>query len=119
WFAGAHSNVGGAYGNDGMANCALHWIVEEAKGQGLEIDDAFLKPYRCFSRDTLGTPYSLMYRIADTLRLKAGKGKRALSGHPETANLSIDRSAIKRFCSDPADFETMSEPYRPDELVKI
>ncbi|MEP3331635.1 DUF2235 domain-containing protein [Sedimentitalea sp.] len=120
WFAGAHGNVGGSYGNDGMANCALHWIVDEAKAQGLEIDEAFLKKYRRFSRDTLGDPNSLMYRLADTFRLKSGKGKRTLQGYPETANLSIDPSAIQRFCSDPADFpKTMTEPYRPEELVKI
>ena len=44
WFAGAHANVGGSYGNDGMANCALHWIVGEAKAHGLEIDEEFLSP---------------------------------------------------------------------------
>jgi uncharacterized protein (DUF2235 family) len=120
WFAGAHANVGGSYGNDGMANCALHWIVDEAKAHGLEIDEAFLKKYRCFSRDTLGNPYTLIYRAADTLRLKSGQGKRNLSGYPESANLSIDPSAIQRFCSDPADYpKTMTEPYRPDEVVKI
>ncbi len=120
WFAGAHGNVGGSYGNDGMANCALHWIVNEAKVHGLEVDEAFLKKYRGFSRDTLGNPYTLMYRVADALRLKSGKGKRVLAGYPETANLSIDPSAIERFCSDPADYpKTMSEQYRPAELVKI
>ncbi len=120
WFAGAHANVGGSYGNDGMANCALHWIVGEAKAHGLEIDEVFLRKYRCFSRDTLGDPYTLMYRVADMLRLKSGKGKRALLGFPETANLSIDPSAIKRFCSDPADYpKTMTKPYRPNELVEI
>ncbi len=120
WFAGAHANVGGSYGNDGMANCALRWIVGEAKALGLEIDEAFLGKYRCFSRDTLGDPYSFMYRLADAIRFKSGKGKRALSGYPETANLSIDPSAIERFCSDPADYpKTMTERYRPGELVKI
>lgn len=120
WFAGAHANVGGSYGNDGMANCALHWIVGEAKAQGLEVDEGFLGKYRSFSRDTLGDPYTLTYRIADTLRFKAGKGKRVLEGYPEKANLSIDPSAIERFCSDPADYpKTMPEPYRPSELVKI
>lgn len=120
WFAGAHGNVGGSYGDDGMANCALHWIVGEAKAHGLEIDEAFLNKYRCFSRDTLGNPYTLMYRIGDALRFKSGKGNRTLNGYPETANLSIDPSAIQRLCSDPDDFpKAMTEPYRPAELVKI
>ncbi|WIY23746.1 phospholipase effector Tle1 domain-containing protein [Parasedimentitalea psychrophila] len=46
WFAGAHANVGGSYGNDGIANCALHWIVDEAKTHGLDVDEAFLEKYR-------------------------------------------------------------------------
>lgn len=120
WFAGAHANVGGSYGNDGMANCALHWIVREAKAHGLEVDMDFLAKYRPFSRDFLGEPYTLMYRIADILRFKVGKGKRALQGYPETANLTIDPSAIERFCSDPDHYRTtMTEHYRPQELVKI
>ena len=54
------------------------------------------------------------------LRRKSGKGKRSLTSYRETANLSIDPSAIQRFCSDPADYpNTMTEPYRPNELVKI
>lgn len=103
-----------------MANCALHWIIDEAKSQGLEIDEAFLRYYKPFSQDTLGNPYTLMYRLADALRFKYGKGKRALEGYPATANLSIDPSAIKRFCSDPSNYpKTMTEPYRPEALVKI
>ena len=31
WFAGVHSNVGGSYAPDGLANEALHWIVEKAE----------------------------------------------------------------------------------------
>src|SRR5437588_213063 len=30
WFPGVHSNVGGGYSPDGLANEALHWIVEKA-----------------------------------------------------------------------------------------
>ncbi|WIY23747.1 hypothetical protein [Parasedimentitalea psychrophila] len=61
-----------------------------------------------------------MYRLADTLRCKSNNGKRVLKGYPETANLSIDPFAIERFCSDPADYpKTMSQPDRPEELVKI
>src|SRR5207253_7515445 len=40
WFPGVHSNVGGGYTPDGLANEALHWIVEEAERLGLETDGA-------------------------------------------------------------------------------
>ena len=33
WFPGVHSNVGGGYAPDGLANEALQWIVEKAEGR--------------------------------------------------------------------------------------
>jgi uncharacterized protein (DUF2235 family) len=50
WFAGVHSNVGGSYSPDGLANEALHWMVEKAEGHGLEFDGPFLAKYTpCFN----------------------------------------------------------------------
>jgi hypothetical protein len=50
WFAGVHCNVGGGYSPDGLANEALHWIVEKAEGLGLEFDSKYLKPFApCFN----------------------------------------------------------------------
>ena len=50
WFAGVHSNVGGSYSPDGLANEALHWMVEKAEALGLEFDPAYLAHYRpCFN----------------------------------------------------------------------
>jgi uncharacterized protein (DUF2235 family) len=42
WFAGVHSNVGGGYSPDGLANEALHWMVEKAEALGLEFDQNYL-----------------------------------------------------------------------------
>ena len=42
WFAGVHSNVGGGLRWDGLANCALRWIAEEAASFGLEMREDFL-----------------------------------------------------------------------------
>lgn len=119
WFPGAHANIGGSYGNDGLANSALHWIVEEAKALGLAIDEAFLAKYRPFPQDELGDPHTYLYKIAEALRFKLGSGKRSLDGHPTAGMLSLDPSVIKRLCSDPANFEDMPMPYRPDEVVRI
>lgn len=64
WFAGVHSNVGGSCTPDGLANEALHWIVEKAEKLGLEFDDAFLAHYLpCFNsqmQDSMTTMYRLM-----------------------------------------------------------
>ena len=43
WFPGVHSNVGGGYAPDGLANEALHWIAGKAQALGLAVDDDFLK----------------------------------------------------------------------------
>lgn len=39
WFAGVHSDVGGGYEEDGLANIALKWMIGEAEKKGLYIDD--------------------------------------------------------------------------------
>jgi uncharacterized protein (DUF2235 family) len=41
WFAGTHSDVGGSYPEteSGLAQIALQWMVEEAAGSGLLIDE--------------------------------------------------------------------------------
>jgi len=43
WFAGAHSDVGGSETPDGLANQALHWLVERATALGLGVDEQYLK----------------------------------------------------------------------------
>jgi len=42
WFAGVHTNIGGSYENDGLANIAFHWIKDKAILAGLEVDTEFL-----------------------------------------------------------------------------
>jgi uncharacterized protein (DUF2235 family) len=50
WFPGAHSNVGGGYDPDGLANEALHWVAEQAEVLGLALDQKYLDPFRpCFN----------------------------------------------------------------------
>lgn len=41
WFAGVHSDVGGSYAleESGLSNIALEWMLVEAKGKGLLIDE--------------------------------------------------------------------------------
>ncbi len=55
-------NVGGGYSPDGLANEALHWIVEKAEKLGLEVDASYLKFFRpCFNSD-LQDLMTLAYR---------------------------------------------------------
>ncbi len=64
WFAGVHTNVGGGYDPDGLANEALQWMVEKAEGVGLEFDRPFVAKYRpCFNstlRDSMRPWYQVM-----------------------------------------------------------
>jgi uncharacterized protein (DUF2235 family) len=54
WFCGVHTNVGGSCTHDGLANEALHWIVEKAEGHGLAFDGAYLSPFLpCFNSELL------------------------------------------------------------------
>ncbi len=45
WFAGAHSDVGGGYPEQGLSNSALRWMTDEARAAGLEFADDELATY--------------------------------------------------------------------------
>ena len=63
WFPGVHSNVGGSCTPDGLANEALHWMVEKAEGLGLEFDGVFLAHYTPCFNSTLQDSMSAMYKV--------------------------------------------------------
>jgi uncharacterized protein (DUF2235 family) len=63
WFPGVHSNVGGSYSPDGLANEALHWMVEKAEGLGLEVDKPFLVHYLPCFNSTLNDSMTTMYKV--------------------------------------------------------
>ncbi len=63
WFPGAHSGVGGSYTPDGLANEALHWMVEKATHLGLELDARYLAHFRPCFNSTLHDSMSLKYRV--------------------------------------------------------
>lgn len=127
WFAGVHSNVGGGYVDDGLANVAFQWILKGATDQGLAVDATFSRIYRPFPQDRLYKSGSLLYRILDKLR--SGRGVRPLTGRPATANLSLDPSVIVRIQVDPWEPknngkpgevrfpELQGKPYRPDNVL--
>lgn len=118
WFAGVHSNVGGGYIDDGMANIAFHWLLDGAKSKGLEVDQDFANKYPPFPFDKLYKSYSLKYRILDSVRFRLNSGKRNLIDQPETANLSLDKSVIHRIMQDPLERNKDGEPKYPDMMGK-
>jgi uncharacterized protein (DUF2235 family) len=79
WFAGVHSNVGGGYAPDGLANEALHWVVEQAEHLGLEVDGTYLTHFLpCFNsvlHDSMTQMYKIMGPFVRTLGNHATDGE--------------------------------------------
>ncbi|GAB2452184.1 hypothetical protein GCM10011375_39150 [Hymenobacter qilianensis] len=88
WFSGVHTNVGGGYEKDGLANITLHWLKSKAGDLGLEIDEAFLKYYKPWFGDELRTSMTWYYRLL-------GKHVRPI-GLGAGSNEMIDDSVLKR-----------------------
>jgi uncharacterized protein (DUF2235 family) len=63
WFAGVHSNVGGGYSPDGLANEALHWLAEKAEGLGLEFDADYLRFFTPCFNSVLRDSMTAMYKV--------------------------------------------------------
>ncbi len=88
WFAGVHSNVGGGYRPDGLANEALHWIAGKAVSHGLEIDHTYLEHFEPHYNSVLHDSMSMKYRVF-------GSGVRRIGAHASHGE-SIHQSAIDR-----------------------
>jgi len=63
WFPGVHSNVGGGYKPDGLANEALHWIVSKAEKLGLDVDHDYIEHFEPHFDSKLHDSMSLKYRL--------------------------------------------------------
>ncbi len=123
WFCGVHSNIGGGYQKDGLANEALHWMLDEASNLGLEFDDDFIGIYRPFSRHKLYESYSKRYKFFDGIRKRTGFRSLFLS---EEAHSKIHPSVFSRLNADPEEKKTGGEDlkfpdletiYRPENLL--
>jgi uncharacterized protein (DUF2235 family) len=73
WFEGAHSDVGGGYGQTGLSDTALEWMVREAEQEGLRFDKDLLAVYTrsgspAIRHESLSRPYRIM-NLASRVRL--------------------------------------------------
>jgi uncharacterized protein (DUF2235 family) len=124
WFAGVHSNVGGGYPDDGLANITFHWILREAETLGLAVDQKFAGFYRPFAKDRLYQSESVLYRALDRLRGRFGRGRRAIEQFAG-ANLSLDPSVLERMAANPEAhredgkpvFPNLRQRYRPQNVL--
>jgi len=103
WFAGVHSNIGGGYDQDGLANVALHWLKDKAKTFGLECDETFLGNYEGEYWHTLENTMKGKYRLLGKYGRPIGKTK--------NGNETVDETAIRRY-------KEKFEGYAPKNLAE-
>jgi uncharacterized protein (DUF2235 family) len=106
WFTGVHSNIGGGLATDGLANIALHWIVQGAKSEQLVFDNKFLGHFPPIPTAKVYESWTAMYKALDLVRFRYGKGKRVIGG----AKADIDPSVFKRMNAD--------AKYRPENVLQ-
>ena len=118
WFAGVHSNVGGGYNHDGLANIAFHWIVEGAEAEKLELDRDYVRFFKEFSGDTLYESSTPFYKVLDFARSALGHGKRVVHGYnADLAPSVIERMARSTLLGD--DRKEVTTPYRPANALRF
>lgn len=61
WFAGVHGDVGGGYLTCGLSDLALHWMIEEARKQGLAFDEDMLRQIRPDSQAPMHNPLNGLF----------------------------------------------------------
>ncbi len=118
WFPGVHSNVGGGYVKDGLANLSLSWFLEEARKLGLVDIKKFSSLYRGWPAAKLYRSHTMMYSVLEFLRFRSGKGARQVKGHSEASALKLDASVIHRMRQEPTNKTQMHAPYRPANVIE-
>jgi len=112
WFPGVHTSIGGGYADDGLANGALRWMIDEAREQGLVVDEEFLRYYRPWFGDTRDESLKGLMKVRNWMRsLKGEQGDRDLQETADIPGLTVHESAWKLLAFDPG--------YRPENLLKF
>lgn len=117
WFAGVHSNVGGGLGSDGLANCALRWIVEGATAAGLEVRKDFLSFFKEFPEDT-ASKKSTGFKIADNI-FRPIRGFNGARNLVEPAGMTVDASVLERLNADSKQSPKLGGSYRPENVLQF
>lgn len=122
WFPGVHSNVGGGYDKDGLANIAFHWVLDGAREAGLRVDEKYISFFRPFPGHSLYHSASAVFRFIDAVRFRTGRGKRSLVAHPR---VELDPSVIRRMQSTAEELAANPDPkaikglYRPANVIEL
>ncbi len=129
WFAGVHSNIGGGYVNDGLANITWRWMLKEIQAviPDFAINADFRRFYRGYIQDELMNSRKWFYRIKDFVLRHNGTRTMVtlLDDSHADAELKIHHKALQRMLSQPArrqsDQQSLQHPwldlYRPDNVI--
>lgn len=125
WFIGAHSDVGGGYGDDDLPDISLSWMMQKAAALGLAFThtvsvrpgawyDPIHDSFKAFAGQVLNIWNNLLPGDQHHYR-EIGRQPRVVttaqgvSGALYTLNETIDESVLERWAGDPT--------YRPPGLV--
>ncbi len=121
WFAGVHSNIGGGYINDGLANIALQWMLQQVKAvvKGFRTNRSYLNNYRPFPQDEMVESKTRTYKTKDFVMRKNGLRTihTAKDQGFEKTGLIIHPSVRTRMETDYQSKAFMNEPYQPKNLL--
>lgn len=109
WFEGAHSDVGGGYGETGLSDSALLWMVTEAHNAGLVFDTPLLAHYVASGSSAIRhDPVKLLFKVDNlllTAKMKLGmgdrtdlfdKGRRLLTNE-QAVSVRVSSTAVTHF----------------------
>jgi uncharacterized protein (DUF2235 family) len=109
WFAGVHTNIGGGFDPDGLANCPFQWMAEKAASHGLELNPDFMKFYKAHPEGELRNSFTFPYNVFwKPYPRQIGK---AINGHESVSKYALDRMKM----------DVPKEnggPYHPKNLVE-
>lgn len=100
WFSGVHTNIGGGYNPDGLANISLHWMKKRAQSCGLAFNDEMLNHYSAVPVSELRESMTWFYRLL-------GSHIRPIP-YGSSGNESVHRTVYSRM-------EKLAE-YRPENV---
>lgn len=115
WFAGVHSNVGGGLMDDSLANCALHWMCEQAAARGLALNTDYLSHYRQYAAGKASEKTNF-YKVGDAI-MRPVRGFHGIRELARVPGAKIDKSVLDRLNADPAEHKNLGEAYRPENLL--
>lgn len=120
WFSGVHSNIGGSYAHDGLANCALQWFASEMTSAEVALDHKFLQNYGAWAGDLMYQSDSKMWSFLDSLRGINGErnliqADKAAASHCKPV---LSYTVFERMLLVPSPDKTLTEPYRPQNLIE-